>query len=582
MEVLVSVYFQRKALFWSSVYVGGGLAIAAAKGWVGVPEPLRTYEKPLLTAGFAVFAVLVGLLTSLLTGRRYQSAAGSANGPAPTISYSLPYFGHLMPLLFGRTGWLVNIRDANNQNIFALKLAGVKHILAGSVFSADKLEEQGAELADDQELASIMRKNAFGFDNEPLSSEFYDLIFTQEHAKSLANKAVVLIRENVPDLMTFNESQVDQLPWERVSMTTTFEVDGGTMHSEANMLPLTREFVGQIMNAAYAGVSFLDDHPTFHESMLALEKNFCIMTTGLPRWAPWPGVPAGHIGRRNLIRQMAALRESWEREMLGEDVITTATDIGDFSAAYTAAQQIMDGSGVSPTARACTDLSIIWALNASARDLVFWMLLHVVAEPGLADRIRDETRPYCRASRPSNDFNLPEPPRLDIDMDGLSDKCALLNSCFMETVRMYNTAWSVKQAKQNFSMTDESAGMASTYHVKKGDHVDVSNKLLNTDIGAYYEPKKWKPSRFVNSSGKADWGHVKHNNGMWRMNGTGEFARRLTAATVASVLAVWNFEPASKMGLWVVPGSKEAPLTARPAGDVRVKITRRDLEQKQG
>lgn len=35
MEALVSVYFQRKALFWSSVYVGGGLALAAAKGWVG-------------------------------------------------------------------------------------------------------------------------------------------------------------------------------------------------------------------------------------------------------------------------------------------------------------------------------------------------------------------------------------------------------------------------------------------------------------------------------------------------------------------------------------------------------------------
>lgn len=425
-----------------------------------------------------------------------------------------------------------------------------------------------------------MRKNVFGFSEDPLSGEFYDLIFTQEHAKSLAKKAAVLVVENIPDLMTFNESMVDQLPWERVSMTTTVEVSGKSMYSEADLLPLMREFVGQIMNAAFAGVSFLDDHPTFHECMLALEKNFYIMASGLPRWAPWPGLPAGHIARRTLLRQMVALRESWDREMLGEDVITTATDIGDFSAAYTASQQIMDGSGVSPTARACTDLSIIWALNASARDLVFWMLLHVVAEPGLVDRIRDETRKHCRVQQPTNDFNLPEPPRLDIDVDGLAENCPLLNSCFMETVRMYNTAWSVKKATQNFSMVDESAGMASTYHVEKGEYVDVSNKLLNTDIGAYYEPKKWKPSRFVNSSGKADWGHVKHNNGMWRMDGTGEFARRLAAATVASVLAVWNFEPASKTGLWIVPGSREAPLTARPAGDVRVKITRRDLEQK--
>ncbi|KAK8247657.1 cytochrome P450 [Phyllosticta capitalensis] len=579
MEALVSVYFQRKALFWSSVYVGGGLALAAAKGWVGVPEPLQTYEKPLLATGFAVFVVVVGLITSFLTGSRYQSAAGSSNGPTPTISYSLPYLGHVLALLWGRTRWLVDTRDTNNQNIFALKLAGIKHVFAGSIFSAEKLEKD-SEVANDQELASTMRKNVFGFSDDPLSGEFYDLIFTQEHAKSLAKKAAVLVVENIPDLMTFNESMVDQLPWERVSMTTTVEVSGKSMYSEADLLPLMREFVGQIMNAAFAGVSFLDDHPTFHECMLALEKNFYIMASGLPRWTPWPGLPAGHIARRTLLRQMVALRESWDREMLGEDVITTATDIGDFSAAYTASQQIMDGSGVSPTARACTDLSIIWALNASARDLVFWMLLHVVAEPGLVDRIRDETRKHCRVQQPTNDFNLPEPPRLDIDVDGLAENCPLLNSCFMETVRMYNTAWSVKKATQNFSMVDESAGMASTYHVKKGEYVDVSNKLLNTDIGAYYEPKKWKPSRFVNSSGKADWGHVKHNNGMWRMNGTGEFARRLAAATVASVLAVWNFEPASKTGLWIVPGSREAPLTARPAGDVRVKITRRDLEQK--
>ncbi|KAK8221107.1 cytochrome P450 [Phyllosticta capitalensis] len=579
MEALVSVYFQRKALFWSSVYVGGGLALAAAKGWVGVPEPLQTYEKPLLATGFAVFVVVVGLITSFLTGSRYQSAAGSSNGPAPTISYSLPYLGHVLTLLWGRTRWLVDTRDTNNQNIFALKLAGIKHVFAGSIFSAEKLEKE-SEVANDQELASTMRKNVFGFSEDPLSGEFYDLIFTQEHAKSLAKKAAVLVVENIPDLMTFNESMVDQLPWERVSMTTTVEVSGKSMYSEADLLPLMREFVGQIMNAAFAGVSFLDDHPTFHECMLALENNFYIMASGLPRWAPWPGLPAGHIARRTLLRQMVALRESWDREMLGEDVITTATDIGDFSAAYTASQQIMDGSGVSPTARACTDLSFIWALNASARDLVFWMLLHVVAEPGLVDRIRDETRKHCRVQQPTNDFNLPEPPRLDIDVDGLAENCPLLNSCFMETVRMYNTAWSVKKATQNFSMVDESAGMASTYHVKKGEYVDVSNKLLNTDIGAYYEPKKWKPSRFVNSSGKADWGHVKHNNGMWRMDGTGEFARRLAAATVASVLAVWNFEPASKTGLWIVPGSREAPLTARPAGDVRVKITRRDLEQK--
>lgn len=82
------------------------------------------------------------------------------------------------------------------------------------------------EKVDDQTFVATLRKNIFGLSSESPavnSAEFYDKIFSESNMESLSKKAVTLLKENIPDLITFNESFVDQQAWERASLTTLVE-----------------------------------------------------------------------------------------------------------------------------------------------------------------------------------------------------------------------------------------------------------------------------------------------------------------------------------------------------------------------
>lgn len=98
------------------------------------------------------------------------------------------------------------------------------------------------EKVDDETFVSTIRKNIFGFSSEhPAvnSSEFYDKIFSESNMESLSKKAVILLKENIPDFITFNESFVDQQAWERASLTTLVE----NPDSEKDLSESTLEYV---------------------------------------------------------------------------------------------------------------------------------------------------------------------------------------------------------------------------------------------------------------------------------------------------------------------------------------------------
>ncbi|KAF9631278.1 putative cytochrome p450 protein [Lasiodiplodia theobromae] len=583
MALGLAVYLERKTLLWTSAWALAASALVIAKGWISVPEPVNSLETPIRAVGALVVTVVTLLLTRIWTGVKYQNACSKAGerSPVPVLPSSIPFFGHGLQLVWNTDSFLKKARDEVTQNLFGLNLFGTKHAILGSpTVVVDEHEK-----VDDETFVSTIRKNIFGFSSEhPAvnSSEFYDKIFSELNMESLSKKAVILLKENIPDFITFNESFVDQQAWERASLTTLVEnTDSEKDLSESTLDMLLRDFAGHIINNAFAGVAFMDDYPAFNETLQGFESKTGLLATGHPRWVPIPGLPAGYIARKGLLANTSSIQKSYERELGGEDIISTEENVGDFSAAFTTSRRLFTEQKVPSAVQPHVDLYMFWALNAAARDLIFWMMIHILAEPGLAERVRDEVRPFARATRPKNGFGLMEPPQINFDLEGLRTKCPLLLSCYMETVRLYNTAWSVSRAKQDVVLSDKSAGgVAVEYVVKKGEYVDVSNRLLNTD-SQHRSAEKFIADRFVvhDEKGKAvraDWGTVRHDNGMWRMAGLEVFAQSLCLATVAAVLGVWTLEPVDKAG-WKIPRRGDGPLTARPKGNVRVRIGRAPL-----
>ncbi|EOD46482.1 putative cytochrome p450 protein [Neofusicoccum parvum UCRNP2] len=596
MALGLAVYFERKTLLWNSLAVLAASSLVFAKGWIAVPEPVNGLETPIRIVGALVVSIAVLLSTRIWTGVKYQDACSTAGerGPVPVVPSSIPFIGHALYLLWDADSFLRTVRDNVTQNVFGLNFLGTKHVILGSPSVIESIGAKDSEGLDNQTFVSVLRRNILGLSNEVtqggkaaavISSDFYDKVFSESNMDSLAKRVVGLLRENVPDLVTFNESFVDQQAWERASLTTVVEVPGAQKDlSESNFGMLIRNFVGHTINTAFAGIAFMDDFPTFNETLQSFESKVNLLATGLPRWVPIPGLPAGYIARRGLLANLNQLQKSYERELGGEDIISTEADVGDFSAAFTTSRRLFNELDVPSTVYAEAHLYAFWALNAAARDLVFWMMMHILAEPGLADRIREEVRLHARVTQPINGFGMMEPPRLDIDLEGLQSKCPLLLSCYMETVRLYNNSWAVQKAGQDVVISDNSSyGVAAKYLVKKGEHVHVSNSLLNTD-SQYRSAEKFIADRFVIYSEKqeatrADWGTVRHDNGMWQMAGASKFAQSLCLSTVATVLGVWKMNPVDSGG-WKIPRRGEGPLTARPKGDARVRIRRRELERK--
>ncbi|EKG15891.1 Cytochrome P450 [Macrophomina phaseolina MS6] len=494
MALGLAVYFERKALLWNGFLVAIASALAIAKGWIAVPEPVNSLETPIRVIAALVVGVTILLSTRIWTGLKYQDACSQTGEKkaVPVVPSSIPFIGHALQLLWDVDSFLRRVRNDVTQNVFTVNFLGTKHVILGSPALVESIGGKEAEGLDNQTFVSALRRNVLGLSDElsqsgnptaVLANNFYEEVFTDSNVDLLSEKAASFLKELVPDLVTFNESYVDQQAWERASLTMVVEeADGQKDLSESSFAMLIRDFVGHIINNTFAGTAFMDEYPAFNETLQTFESKMSLLATGLPRWVPIPGLPAGYIARRALLTNLSSLEKSYERELGGEDIISTEEDVGDFSAAFTASKRFFAENNVPPAVHPHAHLYMIWALNAASRDLVFWMMIHILAEPGLVDRIREEVRGYARAYQPDNDFGIMEPPRLNIDLDGLQTKCPLLLSCYMETVRLYNMSWSVSKARQDMVITDTSTGgIAARYVVRKGEFVDVSNGLLNTD-----------------------------------------------------------------------------------------------------
>lgn len=68
--------------------------------------------------------------------------------------------------------------------------------------------------------------------------------------------------------------------------------------------------------------------------------------------------------------------------------------------------------------------------------LTTWLVVHICSDPELLEDIRSETADFAKVTPADRCFNLPSPPRLDLDKEGLCKSCPLLKACLVQTLRL--------------------------------------------------------------------------------------------------------------------------------------------------
>jgi hypothetical protein len=414
------------------------------------------------------------------------------------------------------------------------------------------------------------------------------LMMREPYLTNLVSAVTKFLEGETANFVSFNRLVVDQSLWERASEVTIPE-DSNPPVCEANLFALTRSFAGYITTHAFMGQAFLDFYPDLMDDVWAWDKEFLSLLLGAPSWIPLPGVSAAYAARNRIQKLCTVFNASFSALEDGREAAFEFRDLDDISEFAKERMRTWKKAGYSARAAAKHVSALLWAMNANAPNLVFWLIFHIYSNPTLLHDIREEMAPFVKASRLGpKETGLPfsEPPRVAIDIDGLMDSCQLLKATYAETARLDNSPTSYREITTDvmLSESEEEASLSGaahprSYHFRKGDILAVPAGAHHIDPMYFPEPETFNPHRFLvddPTTGKksVDWQTLRpFGDGATTCKGR-SFAEREVLAIAAAIICLWDIEPVDRAG-WKHPGHRSTTGVYRPARDMRVRLKQR-------
>ena len=186
------------------------------------------------------------------------------------------------------------------------------------------------------------------------------------HFVKMVSTAVGNMEEQIPNLVSFTSSPIDQSPWERVSNTILITPAGDPkcteLVAETNLCALVRELMGHMAMPSLMGRAFLENYPDAVQDLWQFDRGFGVLAIGLPGWFPIPNLAAAHQARRRLYRAVAAFQHALDDAAMGVDPGPMWGDMDDVSALMKQRGVVWrEHKEVSARSRVAADLSVIWA-----------------------------------------------------------------------------------------------------------------------------------------------------------------------------------------------------------------------------
>lgn len=346
----------------------------------------------------------------------------------------------------------------------------------------------------------------------------------------------------LPNLSTFLPGEIDQPEWERSANSVL--VAAGVV--EVDIFPLLRNFVGNVATKVLMGEGLLKNHPNLLNDIWTLDSRMNDFYMGMPFFMPHMSGP--YAARFRILRALTDWSHNYQKVLKGEDADYMWGEMSDVSDIMKVREKMFVDYGLKPSQCAAAELSVLWVMNVNANSIIYWLLMHILADPVLLTKILKETSPYIKItySNPDDpDFIAPEPPRLRIDLESLLTKCPLLNSAYWETLRIDSYAWGYSELLADITLTSDPDNTnptqkQQTYTLRKGEYVAIPTGAHHTDPRAFPDPQKWIPDRFLSE----DAPQIRPFGGGTTMCKGRLFAEREVLMIVAALVNMYDFEAA--------------------------------------
>ena len=165
------------------------------------------------------------------------------------------------------------------------------------------------------------------------------------------------IEADVPNLISFTESLVDQHPWERLSHITTLDAK----IVEADLFSLIRNFVKHITYSSLLGRDFLDIYPGIFEDLPDFDAGFRYLLVGLPRLFPIQAFLGARVARRRMENAINSFHTALDRDTVGEGLDPPWRDLSDVCGVMKDRSSIYRKEGIPPSVKNPLDLHFIWS-----------------------------------------------------------------------------------------------------------------------------------------------------------------------------------------------------------------------------
>lgn len=446
-------------------------------------------------------------------------------------------------------------------------------------------------------------------------------LFKGKQLKNIVSASLETLSQSLPDLITFNSSIVDQLPWERVA---GLELTDGTEEAECGLFALINEFFCNAILPPITGAQLPESYQLLASDLETLNQHFFALAMGFPRLFPKPGLPGAALARKRLLQNLTKFFNDLtnppakknirdDESMSGEEETDAETPTP-----LTALNDLFSKHDLPTPARASITLDVLHRLVSQAVPLAFWTILHIYcASTPVSNKdkdadyeitplikIRGETHTWAEAIQPPAIHpSFPSPPEISFtSIAPLFNPSSFtyLRSCIFEARRLYGDSITTARVTKPITFGEITArGDQEKWELDIGSYIDIglSQRLINTSSANYLSPEQYKPDRFPHSQSPSPLASSVFDD-------SEELISALVIALVAGITQLWDITAAPKKGvfehiqeaqtaaaggklersqgrerkagIWTVPKAVNGASVKIPKTDVRVRIRRRE------
>lgn len=253
-----------------------------------------------------------------------------------------------------------------------MNLGGYTHNIVHSPALIKSVLQQRPGVVEYDSIIWYMCHTVFGAlpqDQTAYLEAFYDVhdavtscLLKGRHLTDMLSGAVGNMQEQIPNLVSFSSSVIDQAPWERASRAEVGSATAGLeQHVEADLCSLIRHFLGHASAPALLGQAFLEQFPDAVSDAFEFDAGFILLALKLPRWLPIRPLTRAHIARSRLLSAFTVWHRALDRISMGMEVGVEWGEMDDVSEVMRRRNEAWRKHGLSPATRAAGDLGLFWA-----------------------------------------------------------------------------------------------------------------------------------------------------------------------------------------------------------------------------